>query len=175
MGAAIATQLRFMRRPRIAMGGGFSLDRLSRCGAGGSSVMAGALAAATWLQTRCISAPIDRRWHVELALDVADEPAPLTFDEMTATRLHLDIYAEEWGFYMCHAGRSSWIRVTDIAFVHGRDELQLLDLCPPLKDIGSLVRRFEQTHRVRFRRDLAAVTTNLAVADPTIRSWLQSL
>jgi hypothetical protein len=157
------------------MGGGFSLDRLSKGGPGSSNVTAGALAAATWREARGIAAPIDRRWHVEIALAVLDEPAPLVFDEMTATRVHLDIYAEEWGFYMSHAGRASWIRVTDIAFVHGRDELRLLDLCPPLKDIGSLVRRFEQMHRVRLRRDQAAVTTNLVGAESSIRSWLQSL
>jgi hypothetical protein len=164
-----------MRRARMGAGGGFRLDRLSKEDPGRSTVTAGALAAGTWLWTRGLTAPSDRRWHVEIALDVIDERAPLLFDEMTATRFHLDVYTEEWGFYLSHAGRSSWIRVTDIAFVHGRDDFGVFDLCPPLKDLGLLVRRFEQTHKVKFRRDHAAVTTNLTAAESPIRSWLMAL
>src|SRR6185312_10788992 len=64
--------------------------------------------------------------------------APSEFDETTSSRFHLDIYLEEWGVFFCHAGQSSRIRVTDMAFVHGRDDFQLLGVTPQLKDIGWL-------------------------------------
>jgi hypothetical protein len=143
----------------------------------GSTVTAGGLAASTWLANRSIAVPAGARWHVEIALGVTATPPPLHVDRESSgtTMFHLDIYAEEWGFHVSTPGKSSWIRVTDIAFVHGRDEFQLLAVCPPLKDIGLLVRRFEQMHRVRFQRQLATITTNLDHAEPPIRSWLTSL
>ena len=136
---------------------------------------AGALAAAVWLRGRGVPPPTHTRWHVEIALDVISERAPTEYDEMTATRFHLDIYKEEWGLYFCHAARSSWIRVTDIAFVHGRDDFHLLGLTPPLKDVGMLLRGLEQTYALRFQREHAAVKTNLPSLEPAIRSWVASL
>lgn len=135
----------------------------------------GATAAATWLRARGLPTPAGSRWHVEVALDVVDGPAPADYDEATATRFHIDIYSEEWGHYFCHHGRSSWIRVTDIAFVHGRDDYQLLTLTPPLPDIGRLVRQLEQKYGVRFRRDHALIRTNLDRAEVAVRAWLEKL
>jgi hypothetical protein len=116
-----------------------------------------------------------QRWHIEIALDVSDAPALMDYDEKSATRFHLDIYSEEWGHYFCHGGRSSWIRVTDLAFVHGRDEHHLLGVTPSLRDVGQLLRHLEQKHAIRFRRDLALIRTNLAGAEPKIRQWLAAL
>jgi len=142
---------------------------------GASSTTAGALAATTWLRTRGVSSPTVTRWHVEIALDVINDRAPTDYDDALATRFHLNIYAEEWGIYFLHRGRSSWIRVTDIAFVHGRDEYKLLGIVPALKDIGRLLRQLEQSHKINFQRQHAAVHTNLPQAERAIRDWLSSL
>jgi len=135
----------------------------------------GALAASSWLSARGISAGGLLRWNAEIALDVIDAPAPEEFDDRVASRFHLEIYAEEWGFYFCHAGRASWIRVTDIPFVHGRDDFAILSATPPLEDIGSLLRELESRHSIQFRRDRALVRTNLSRAEPAIRAWVLSL
>ena len=136
---------------------------------------AGALAAAAWVSDRGLTLPTGTRWHIELQLDVIETPAPSQYDEATATRFHLDIYSEEWGFYFCHGGKCSWIRVTDQPFMHGRDDFSLLGMTPVLKDIGPLVRHLEQKYRIEFRRDLALVRTNLAKAEPTLRAWIAAL
>jgi len=135
----------------------------------------GDVAAAFWLSSVTGISPDVPRWHVEIALDVTTGRAPSEFDDATATRFHLDIYAEEWGVYFCHAGRSSWIRVTDVSFVHGRDDYQLLSAMPPLREIGTLVRKLEDTHGVVFQRESAIVRTNLPALEPTVRRWLTTL
>ncbi len=115
------------------------------------------------------------RWHVAIGLDVRDEPARASFDEQTDSRFHIEIYAEEWGFFFCHAGRASWIRVTDQPFVHMRDDYGLLALTPPLDAIGTLLRKTEQEHQLAFRRKLAFVSTSVANAEPAIRRWIEQL
>ena len=135
----------------------------------------GAVASAHWLAQRRLSSTSVVRWHVEIALDVVEAPAPVEFDERTATRFHVDLYSEEWGVFFCHAGRSSWVRVTDIAFVHGRDDFGLLADMPALPDLGPWLRRLEQQHGVVFQRALALVRTNLVNAEPVIRRWIASL
>lgn len=136
---------------------------------------AGARAAAEWLADREVGRPTMRRWHVEISLSPLDAPASLQFDERVDTRFHVDIYAEEWGFFFCHGGHTSWIRVTDIPFIHGRDDFQLLAQAPPLADIGSLLRGLENEHRLLFRRKHALVRTNLAGVEPGIRRWIETL
>ena len=64
------------------------------------------LAASAWLANRNLI-PKDPRWHVEIVLEAVGQPD---------SRFHLEVYAEEWGFKFCHAGRVSWIRVTDVPF-----------------------------------------------------------
>jgi hypothetical protein len=135
----------------------------------------GATAAAQWLRALRQPAIAGTRWHAEIAMDTVDAPAPEVFDPMTASRFHLDLYSEEWGVFFCHAGRSSWIRVTDIAFVHGRDDFSLLTVTPALKDIGKLLRQLEQQHGVQLHRHHATIRTNLASAAPAIRRWLAGL
>jgi hypothetical protein len=136
---------------------------------------AGALAAASWLRQRGIPTAPAMRWHVEIAMDTSDAPARPDYDDRRATRFHVDIYSEEWGVFFCHGGRASWIRVTDIPFVHGRDDFALLCVTPALKDIGGLLRLVEQRNVIRFQRHLALVRTNLVGAEPAIRRWLESL
>jgi hypothetical protein len=102
------------------------------------------------------------RWFVELSL-VAD----------TDTHFDLAIYAEEWGFAFHHAGKTSWIRVTDVPFVHGRDELALLDRTPDLLAVGVLISQLERDHQITFDRTTPTIRTNVADAEPVIRDWLR--
>lgn len=135
----------------------------------------GARSAASWLGERGIVVPTGTRWHAEVLLDVIDARAPSEHDESTATRFHLDMYMEEWGFYFCHAGRCSWVRVTDQPFVHGRDDYNLLGLTPSLADIGQLLRHLELKHKIRFRREHANIRTNIPHGEPAIRAWVAAL
>ncbi len=102
-------------------------------------------------------------------------PPPSDFDETKTTRFHLDIYSEEWGVFFCHDGKASWIRVTDIAFVHGRDEHQLLAVVPPLRDISLLLRELERRHGIALQRKHASIRTNLANGEAHIRTWIDTL
>jgi hypothetical protein len=140
-----------------------------------SSSTYGALAADHWIRNFTATPPTTTRWHVEIALDVVTTRAPSEWDETTSTRFHLDIYAEEWGFYVCHVGQSSWIRVTDVPFVHGRDDFKLLPWTPALSDIGRLLHHVEQTHSIRFQREHATIRTNVAGIEPSVRSWIATL
>jgi hypothetical protein len=135
---------------------------------------AGKLAAATWLSTRNLRAPA-KTWEVEIGLGVAAQAATNEFDPKRDTRLQLLICAEEWGFRFCHEGRESWIRVTDIAFVHGSDAFGLLLSTPPLKNLGLFVRGLEAEHRIKFQRAHASVSSTIAGAEPAVRRWLFSL
>jgi hypothetical protein len=56
-----------------------------------SQSTAGALAAASWLRLRGVSAPAATRWHVQIALDIGAAPPPSDFDELTSSRFHLDL------------------------------------------------------------------------------------
>jgi hypothetical protein len=122
----------------------------------------GPLAAAAWLVARGLL-PTSQRWHVEITL-----PADVG-------SFRLEVYAEEWGFHVAIADRASWIRVTDLPFVHGRDDHHLLDAVPPLKDIGKLIRTLEQQHAVKFDRTAAKIETSVADAEPAVRAWLATI
>ena len=136
----------------------------------------GGQAAVGWLRARSISTPpTTLRWHVEIAMGLEPAPPPSDFDETKTSRFHLDVYSEEWGVFFCHGGKASWIRVTDLAFVHGRDDHELLAIVPPLRDIASLLRELERRHGIRYQREHATIRTNLANAEPAIRAWLRTL
>src|SRR5262245_20787561 len=128
-----------------------------------------------WREARGLSVPSTLRWYVEIALPTVDGPAPAEFDDRIDSRFHIDIYPEEWGFFFCHAGRASWIRVTDIAFIHGRDDYALLAKTTALADVGELLRLLEDHHHLRFERAHALLRTNLSHAEAAIRRWVQSL
>jgi hypothetical protein len=134
----------------------------------------GAFASHAWVRAQGSNISRHERWRVRVFLDAIDEPPAPAFDAAVATRFHLEIFSEEWGFFFCHAASASWIRVTDIAFVHGRDDFKLLPITPPLKQIGSLLRRVEQDAGVHFRRHHATIETNLDI-EPAVRSWVASL
>ena len=134
----------------------------------------GLLASAAWLAASGLEPP-GKTWDVEVALGVASESGTCRFDDAEASRLHLFIYAEEWGFKFVHDGRCSWIRVTDIPFAHGRDDYQLLALTPPLKYIRDLICELENRYSLRFRWDHAAIRTTIPNAERAIRRWLLEL
>ena len=136
---------------------------------------AGRLAAHAWLRSLSVTPLALTPWHVEISLDVRDAPAPREFDERTDTRFHIEIYSAEWGFFFCHQNRASWVRITDIPFMHGRDDYRLLPRAPALKDIGPFLRSLEKEHDVRFRREHAHVRTNLANAEAAVRRWIRAL
>lgn len=119
----------------------------------------GAAAADRWL--RALGLEPTPRWHCEIA---AFGPGEVRFD--------LNIYAEEWGFCFRSGERASWIRVTDVAFVHGRDDFDLLAKTPDLLAIGPLLEKLEHDHGISFARATASVRTNLADAAPIVRDWL---
>lgn len=133
---------------------------------------AGALATSSWLSARGLIVPPRTPWQVSIALDVVDERAPASFSEATATRFHVAIGSTEWGFYFCHGGRSSWIRVTEVPFIHERDDFALRVKVPPLRALGGLVRHLEQTYLVRFRREHAAIRSTIAGSEPAIWEWV---
>lgn len=115
--------------------------------------------AAAWLDALGLE-PLPR-WHVEVSVDAA-----------AATKFHLNVYAEEWGFAFHHARRSSWIRVTDIPFVHGRDDFGLIAHVPELFSVGNFIVALEREHRFELRRSSAAVRSNVAGATAAVRRWL---
>ena len=118
----------------------------------------GADAAARWLTTLAL-APVPR-WYCEIGLVHAE------------SRFALNIYPEEWGFAFHRGDRGSWIRVTDIAFVHGRDDFGLLAETPDLLAIAALLARIETLYQLSFARAEAEVRTNLENAIEPIRAWL---
>lgn len=115
--------------------------------------------AASWLDALGLKpAP---RWHVEVSLDAG-----------ASTKFHLNVYAEEWGFAFHHARRSSWIRVTDIPFVHGRDDFGLIAQVPELLSLGGFIVGLEHEHGFRLGRSNAAIRSNITGSAPVVRRWL---
>lgn len=101
------------------------------------------------------------RWHAEIEIAVSLD-----------TRFELNIYAEEWGFAFHHEGRGSWIRVTDIPFVHGRDDFHLFPRTPDLLAISCMAEELEAEHGLELDRAQATIRTNLPDATEIIRGWL---
>jgi hypothetical protein len=120
-----------------------------------------------------LGAEASERWLVALGLAAVPhwsaEIAILADDD---SRFDLNIYGEEWGFVFHHGGKTSWIRVTDLAFVHGRDDFGLLGRTPELFAIAFLLVELEAEHHIAFRRATASVRTNIPGAANTIRDWL---
>lgn len=121
----------------------------------------GALATAAWCLARGIF-PQDNLWFVEIALAAG------------ASRFTIEIYASEWGFALEHDDRTSWIRVTDIPFVHGRDDFELLAVASSLSQMRGVLAAIEAQHAVTFSRE-AVVRTNIEDALPAIRDWVATL
>jgi hypothetical protein len=125
----------------------------------------GPLATAAWLLGRSLF-PREKNWFVEIELCA---------DNVANARFGIEIYAEEWGFAFRHDDRVSWIRVTDIPFVHGRDDFELLRASSGLRNIGNVIEQVENCYDLHFTRDLAIVRTNIAESDEAIRTWIAGL
>jgi hypothetical protein len=128
----------------------------------GSRPISGALATAAWCLARGVF-PQDNLWFVEIVLEAG------------ASRFTIEVYAAEWGFALHHDERTSWIRVTDIPFVHGRDDFELLPVANSLTNMRRVLETIEVQHGIAFAREGAAVRTNIDGALPAIRDWIAAL
>jgi hypothetical protein len=135
----------------------------------GLSPHTGPLASAAWLLARGLL-PREQKWFVEIEL-----PAKGKSEHEALAKLLLEVYAEEWGFRFERERRVSWIRVTDVPFVHGRDDHGLLTKTPRLERISMLVRALEGDHGIEFERTQATIRSNVPNADSVISSWLAEL
>jgi hypothetical protein len=122
----------------------------------------GPLATAAWCLARNLL-PRTRNWFVEVVLT-----AP-------TARFAIEIYAEEWGFAFELGTRVSWIRVTDIPFVHGQDDFGLLRETTSLVNVGRVLRSVEERYALAFPRATAAVRTNIDGGEPTVLAWVETL
>ena len=136
----------------------------------GLSPNTGPLASAAWLVTQGLISH-EPRWFVEVTIGTSAEGR---HDDDAATLLRLELYSEEWGYWFRHDAKVSWIRVTDVPFVHGRDDHSLLPETPKLKNLGQIVRTLEGRFDVQFALEHARIRTSLSDAEPTIRGWLGS-
>ena len=140
----------------------------------GLSPNTGPLACAAWLVERGITCA-DNRWFVIAAFDAAPDAQLESFDEDSATRFQVELFSEEWGFRFCHRGRVSWVRITDIAFAHGRDDHDLLASKPRLKDIGKMLRALEKRYDLSFDRTRPLTRTSISGAEDAVREWARSI
>lgn len=127
----------------------------------------GARASAAWLEDRGLDTRQTTQWYVEITLIAPDTDYDVGFE--------LNIYPEEWGYILRAGSRVSSIRITDIPFVHGRDDHQLLSVTPELANIGRLVTFIETRKAVVFHRTQAHVRSNLARATSVVRAWLNMI
>lgn len=124
----------------------------------------GARESVAWLENRGLDARNTPQWYVEVTLVAPDAGRDVRFE--------LNIYPEEWGYILRVDSRVSSIRITDIAFVHGRDDHQLLPMTPELARVGDLIAAIETRKIVAFRRRQAEVRSNLTRATSVVRTWL---
>lgn len=125
------------------------------------TLTAGAAASRDWLIARGLARePL--HWFVEISIP----------SDASDTRLELNIYPEEWGFVFRRGARVSSIRVTDIAFAHGRDDYELLGLPASLESIGELLHELEQRFAIEFAVTRSVIRTNINKAANVVRTWL---
>jgi hypothetical protein len=127
----------------------------------------GARESVAWLEDRGLDSRSTPQWYVEVTLVAPDADREVSFE--------LNIYPEEWGYILRVDARVSSIRITDVAFVHGRDDHQLLALTPALPRIGDLIALIETRKIVAFRRRQAVVRSNLTRAASVVRTWLNMI
>ncbi|MDX2090851.1 MAG: hypothetical protein SFX73_23530 [Kofleriaceae bacterium] len=126
----------------------------------------GALASRAWLEQQGLDTRSQAAWYVEVQVH----------SDLPNARFELNLYPEEWGFVFRLKAQLSWIRVTDLAFVHGADDLKLLGRTPRLDALAELMTWLEAEHALRFDRAHAIVRTNLDEGRTTaaVRAWLTS-
>ena len=129
----------------------------------------GPLASAAWLNARGLL-PRESKWFVEIELAATGKS-----ERARLAKLLLEVYAEEWGFRFERDDRVSWIRVTDVPFVHGRDDHGLLPKTPRLERIGLLLRALEGEHDIEFERTRPTIRSNVPDSERVIPSWIAAL
>lgn len=122
----------------------------------------GARASARWLEERGLDASKTPHWFVEVSIET----------DQRDTRLELNIYPEEWGYVLRRGAKVSSIRVTDVPFVHGLDDFQLLAETPSLDDLATLIAGLERRFALVFATGRATVRANLGRATGVVRTWL---
>ncbi len=120
-----------------------------------------------------LGAEAANRWRTSLRLPAVSKwQAEIAIEASTDTAFELNIYPEEWGFAFRHDGRCSWIRVTDIPFVHVHDDFELLRRTPDLLAIGETIAELEIAHAISFQRAHARIRTNIPKAGDVVREWI---
>lgn len=122
----------------------------------------GARAAATWAAQVGLDVAGTPHWYVEICLHTDPNDA----------QLDLNIYPEEWGVVFRRGNRVSSIRVTDVPFVHGKDDHGLLTGFPELAQFDELLAGLERRYDLVFQRTQPAVRSNLRRALAGVRPWL---
>jgi hypothetical protein len=113
-------------------------------------------------------------WRATIVLPVMLHDV-LAGSQPTETRFELELEPDKWGLCFSHGGRTSRIRVADMAKVDGSDDHELLVITPQLRDLGRLLRHLEHRHALRFHRDSAEVRTeHPPIKDAALR-WLARL
>jgi hypothetical protein len=133
----------------------------------GVSPNTGPLATAAWLVARELTPP-GPRWYAEILLGTSETPP----DDDSPTLLRVELFSEEWGFWFRREDQVSWIRVTDVPFVHGRDDHGLLAATPALRTFGSLVRLVEERFDIHFVAESVVIRSSVFGAEPAIRAWI---
>lgn len=152
-----------MERPRTRTKRSLKLEVPGRTTAVSSRPNTGALASSAWLAARDLF-PSSSRWAVEVSFSAI----------ATNARFAIEVHAEEWGFALRIDGRQSWIRVTDMPFVHGTDAFGLLRRTPRLESIHMLMRDVERELGVRFDRDQPSITSSFG-SESVIAAWARTL
>ena len=144
---------------------------------GGSNVprpppTVGSNAVSQWLRENGLDVAADG-WRATIVLPIAVHD--VLAGSAAETRLEVELEPDKWGLCFSHAGRTSRIRVADMAAVDGCDDHDLLVITPQLRDLGRLLRHLEERHAVRFHRDSAEVRTEHAPIKDAALRWLARL
>jgi hypothetical protein len=131
----------------------------------------GPLASAAWCVARDVF-PQAPHWSVDICVD--NVPGADHDEPPIDARFAIEIFGDEWGFRFLRGDAASWIRVTDIPFVHGRDDFELLPRTPRLEEIGILVRALEVDHDVRFDRARPLIRSTFDGGD-RFAAWVADL
>jgi len=123
----------------------------------------GPRATAAWLSARGLYVPPTLNWEVTIAMD--------TGGATPTAQLNIAIDWLEWGFMFAYDNKLSWIRVMNTPAVHDRDDFELLDKTPALRNLSTLVQALEDRFEIRLRRAHAAIRTNIPNAEDKIRVW----
>jgi hypothetical protein len=132
----------------------------------------GATAVSRWLRENGLE-PATTDWRATIVLPVMLHD--VVTDQPTETRLEVELEPDKWRLCFSHAGRTSRIRVADMAAVDGCDDHDLLVITPQLRDLGRLLRHLEQRHALRFHRDSAEVRTEHPTIKDAALRWLARL